>query len=268
MTEISEISHNTEIEIILITSYYHSSNEGRQLEIDDCLRRNAKNPLIKSIHLLNDQIYDLSFIDSISEKITQVVVDDDNKKRLSFLYAISYANRNFPGKICMLANSDIYYDETLSKLNTIPTEIWPNTFLAISRYNDGKLQPSCAGSQDTWIFQSPTSFDPEKDCNFNFGIPACDHRIAHIFHQNGYQVINPCHDIITHHLHSSNFRNYSGAVNGGHVYIDPSGLTPQKNMARVVNDNKIGDKGIYVSHLYFDMNGQCAPRKNRKTNFG
>ena len=137
---------NENIDIILITSYYHSSCKDRQLEIDDCLRRNAKNPLIKSIHLLNDQIYDLSSIFSESkddsEKIIQVVVDDDNKKRLSFLYAISYANRNFPGKICMLANSDIYYDDTLSKLNTITKERWRNTFLAISRYNYGKIQQS------------------------------------------------------------------------------------------------------------------------------
>lgn len=263
-------------DIILITSYYHSSSKERQLEIDDCLRRNSKNPLIKSIHLLNDKIYDLSFIYG-SEKITQVVVDDDNKKRLSFLYAISYANLNFPGKICMLANSDIYYDETLSKLDTIPTERWPNTFLAISRYNDhddGKIQNGAAGSQDTWIFQSPTSFGPEKDCNFNFGIPACDHHIAYIFYKNGYQVINPCHDIITHHIHKSTERNYSGNVKGGHLYIDPSGLTPEKNMARVINNvnkiyNKIDNKDeFYVSHLYFEMNAQCAPRKNRKTNFG
>lgn len=248
-------------DIILITSYYHSTCKARQIEINDCLINNAKNPLIKSIHLLNDQIYDLSFIcDSHCEKIVQVVVDDDNKERLSFLYAISYANQHFPGKICMLANSDIYYDHTLSKLNTIPAQRWQTIFLAISRYN---LQIGCAGSQDTWVFQSPTSFDPQN-CNFNFGVPACDHRIAHIFKENGYQVINPCHDIITHHLHASNVRNYSGTVNGGHLYIDPSGLMPQKDMTRVAYG--IGYHSTYVSHdvSHSTKNAQCAPRKNRK----
>jgi len=251
----------TDNTIILITSYYHSKDDERQKEINDCLINNTNNPLITSIHLLNDQIYDLSFIESChSDKIVQVVVDDDNKKRLSFLYAISYANRNFPGKICMLANSDIYYDETLSKINTIPTERWRNTFLAISRYNYGKIQSACSGSQDTWIFQSPTSFDPEKDCNFNFGVPACDHRIAHIFHENGYQVINPCNDIITHHLHASNVRHYSRTVTGGHLYIDPSGLMPQKDMTRVAYGIGVDN----ASHLSFNTNGQCAPRKSMK----
>lgn len=257
------MSDTENTEIILITSYYHSKDDERQKEINDCLINNAKNPLIKSIHLLNDQIYDLSFIFSGCEKIVQVVVDD-NKERLSFLYAISYANQHFHGKICMLANSDIYYDHTLSKLNTIPTQRWQTIFLAISRYNDnGKLQPGCAGSQDTWVFQSPTSFDPQTDCNFNFGVPACDHRIAHIFNENSYQVINPCYDIITHHLHASSVRNYSRCVEGLHLYINPSGLTPEKDMTRVIGS---GYHSTYVSHhsSHENENAQCAPRKNRK----
>ena len=228
--------------MILITTYYQSDNLERQKEIDECLKKNVENELISSIHLLNDNIYE--FPKSLSNKIRQIIVDEDSKKRLNYSYAIKYINDNCPGEICLLANSDMYYDNSLSLLKNISEEKWKNTFYALSRYNienienignDNKikLQYGCQGSQDTWIFKSPAKID-YNDCDFHFGLPACDHKIAFSFYKNGYNVLNPCFDIISYHLHKSNYRTYNNnqSLPGKGLFIIPSFLQEENVMIR------------------------------------
>ena len=72
--------------MILITTYYESDNLHRKNEIIQCLINNNDNKYIKNIYLLNDKIYPLDFLQDAS-KIIQIIVDDDNKKRLGFDYA-------------------------------------------------------------------------------------------------------------------------------------------------------------------------------------
>ena len=51
--------------MILITTYYKSTNDNRNKEIDKCLIKNFENNYIKKIYLLNNDIYNLSFINNI-----------------------------------------------------------------------------------------------------------------------------------------------------------------------------------------------------------
>ena len=64
---------------ILITTYYKSQNVPRQKEINQCLINNVNNKHIKKICLLNDDIYELDFLEDKS-KVEQIVVDEDSKK--------------------------------------------------------------------------------------------------------------------------------------------------------------------------------------------
>ena len=49
--------------INLVTSFYKSGNNERDLEIETCLKKNYTNKFIDKIYLLNDKIYNLDFID-------------------------------------------------------------------------------------------------------------------------------------------------------------------------------------------------------------
>ena len=134
----------------LVTSYYQSGNKERQKEIDACLVQNVQNVHIKSIHLLNDQDYPLDFI-SDKSKIVKVVVDEGNKRRLGYDYAIQYVNESLFKEHFIIANSDIYFDDTLLHLRDYD---FTSAILALSRYDDGVLN-NRADSQDCWIGLSP-----------------------------------------------------------------------------------------------------------------
>jgi hypothetical protein len=205
----------------LITSYYKSNNSDRQKELNECLKKNHTNNLIEKIYLLNDSIYQIDFIDNSDNKIVQIVVDGDNKMRLGFDYVIDFANSNLQNKKCIISNSDIYFDETLGLLDKYD---FAGKFFGLTRYDDGKIIKKI-DSQDCWIFQSPLKTDISK-CNFKFGHPGCDNRFAHLIKESGYNVINPCLSIKSHHLHSSNYRTYSkkNKVFGPYHFINFSKL--------------------------------------------
>lgn len=156
----------------IVTSYYRSEYPQRQKELDDCLLKNVENPHIKSIHLLNDQIYPLEFLPD-HNKIIQVVVEEDHKKRLGFDYAIQYINTNLINEKYILTNSDIYFDDTL---NLIKDYDFTNKVMALTRYDNGQLLCRI-DSQDCWIGVSPLHVDLSL-CSFKFGIGRCDSRIA------------------------------------------------------------------------------------------
>ena len=167
--------------------------------------------------MLNDSIYQLDFIENYENKIIQVVVDDNNKERLSFDYTFTFANTNLYGEKCIISNSDIYFDSTLELLKDYN---FKNKCLALTRYDDGKLIFK-SNSQDSWFFQSPMSIDP-NNFNFKFGHPGCDNRIAQIVKDFGYNISNPCLTIKTHHLHASGIRNWteSNRICGKYLYLN------------------------------------------------
>lgn len=207
--------------LTLITSYYDSPNESRQNEIKYCLITNSNNKYIKSIYLLNDKIYNLNFIENENKnKIKQIIVDDDSKKRLKFKYAINFINEYLKGEICILANNDIYYDDTLSNLVNYNME---NKFFALTRYENNKI--FFKYSQDTWIFKSPLKIDTNQ-VDFCFGILGCDTRLSYIVYKNNIKVTNPSLTIKTHHKHASNFRTYNSNYRllGKHLEIEQNYL--------------------------------------------
>ena len=190
----------------LITSYYHSPNDKRQTELNQCLINNSKNPHIKSIFLLNSQIFDLDFIDQeYRHKIVQFTLNDENRDRLHYDCAIQFTNDYLCGQKCIVSNSDIYFDETLNRLDKFD---FNNRSVALSKYNNGVLNESIIDSQDSWCFVSPLKVDLSQ-IKFKFGIPGCDNIFAGIMVKSGYHVFNPCKTIKTHHLHDSDYRSYN-----------------------------------------------------------
>jgi hypothetical protein len=202
----------------IITTYYESNNIKRQNEINECLSNNIKNSYIKKIYLLNDNKYSLDFITD-QTKIVQIIVDDNNKKRLGYDCIINFINNNLIGEICIISNSDIYFDDTLKYINNMNNKVY-----ALSRYDNDVLF-NRADSQDCWIFTAPLNVNI-SDCNFKIGIPGCDNRIAYIIKKSNYILTNPSKTIKTHHLHTSNIRTYdrSTVVKGPYVYISPTYL--------------------------------------------
>ena len=63
-------------------------------------------------------------------------------------------------------------------------------------------------SQDCWIFKSTFNVDLNKLC-FSLGTLGCDSIFASIVNDSGIKVSNPSLDIVSIHVHNTDFRTYS-----------------------------------------------------------
>lgn len=198
--------------MILLTTYYLDDLADRQRELDVCLTRNLSNPLLESIILFVDGTCGITH-----QKLHHIAIGD----RLTYQVAFEYANSHLVDQICILANSDIFFDESLARVAEADLT---DKFYAITRYNvkpDNSLVLNDSNAcQDVWIFKSPLKAFAST---FGLGMPGCDNRIAFEAISAGLKVLNPCFTIRCHHLHNTNKRNYvqnQPVIPGPHARVE------------------------------------------------
>jgi len=207
--------------INLFINSFESQDEQRNLEIKFCLKKNLKNELIDKIIIVNE-----------------------NKRATygDFLRAMA----NYKKDINIIANTDIYFNDTISFAKNIKDRQcfaltrWENhngQIISFVQRHGRKIQPQW--SQDAWIFRgspvNPVRFDHVNAINlknrmrenipFSLGIPGCDNKFAAVLKINGIDVLNPSHQIKGIHVHESDERSYPDyqIISG----IKPKGLVPQ-----------------------------------------
>lgn len=177
----------------LYINWYEDDNERRRAELLTCLQKNIDHPKITSIYCLTEKL----------------PLEHKKLKKVSIYNRPTYADMlqaAVHDGIKIIANTDIYFDETLEKVYDLIT---PNTCLALTRYDiinqrgQSKFH-AAACSQDVWIFKT---IKPVQ-CSFHMGKPGCDNRFAWELKQAGYKLLNPSKTIKTYHLHLSKKRNW------------------------------------------------------------
>ena len=106
--------------------------------------------------------------------------------------------------INVIANSDIYFDETLE----LAQGILPRQVYALSRWDkEGiALVPyHKKDSQDAWIVLGEV---PHLSAPFQMGVPGVDNALVHSLRMYGMTVTNPCKSIRAIHVHESAYRTY------------------------------------------------------------
>jgi hypothetical protein len=133
-------------------------------------------------------------------------------RKMKYSDIIGYVNDVENDDINIFCNLDIFFDETILKLNEHNID---NHFIALTRWNinvDTKQAVFFNNhySQDTWIWKGKVDLN-SVDLDFEYGRPGCDNAICGSFHVAGYKVINPSLDIKTYHLHQDTTRSYTDA---------------------------------------------------------
>ncbi|MFM6400437.1 MAG: hypothetical protein ACKPFF_27485, partial [Planktothrix sp.] len=122
-----------------------------------------------------------------------------------------FANKSLEDDIItVIANADIYFDETLSKVKQVDLE---KSFLILTRR---ELSKNCSlikeyknglpnyFSADTWIFQTPLRQDFKA--TYKIGTFFCDSFLNNqLSKSSNYLVYNPCFSINSYHLHDESF---------------------------------------------------------------
>jgi hypothetical protein len=182
--------------IRLFTSYY-KDEESRMKELDSCLRRNIENSFIDEVVLLSE-------IPAPNHNKINEIIRQGRPTFNTFFNAINLISSE--GDISIIANADIYFDETIAGLSELKSDEcfaltrWDmKENLDIKHYEDG------FGSQDAWIFKGPIR---KIDADFMPGILGCDNRLGYEIARAGYKLRNPSKTIRSIHYHLSNVRHY------------------------------------------------------------
>jgi len=185
---------------LFINSYTDKDAE-RNNELIQCFKRNYSNLNVDLI----TRLIDVQYTEAKEFEGVSIELCFGRPTIKDFINVIN-ANSVY-GDIAIIANSDIYFDETLSLAN----EIKEGECYALSRYDDnikGLIPFHRRDSQDAWIFRTPIRMPNHAD-DLRLGVPGIDNRLAFELNNVGYKVTNPCSQIKAIHLHRSNRRNYT-----------------------------------------------------------
>ncbi len=211
----------------LITTFYNEQNTDRRNEFLQALRLNTENTHIQKIYILCESGEE--FITNFSLKIEIVQLES----RPKFKDLILFANTRSNSLLKIIANTDIYFDETLSKaVNLNNKEVY-----CLTRWNQidpGQIEffPNFK-SQDSWIFRDALS---DIIGDYFMGVPGCDNRLAAEFVANGFKINNPSLSVHSIHLHATEKRTYHKVldrVQGQYAYCLPTFLEGDVQKASV-----------------------------------
>lgn len=192
------------MKINLYINFYIDSNNIRQEELNFSVNNNINNKLIDKIFLfIEPNIHEYCLKTFNSNKVKYIIDTDRPTYNTYFSKTIEYPNR-----INIIANADIYFDNTLSYLKNYK---WNGSeVFALSRWDlidDNTItlyDEPC--SQDAWIFLG--TIKEINGADFTCGILGCDNSIAHLIKKDGFDISNPSKTIKAIHVHNSNIRNY------------------------------------------------------------
>lgn len=219
--------------INLFVNYYRTADPERQKEISFCLEKNSLNPLINRIIIFSDLwvIDDALGIEKrrlagTHEEIAthihpkQEVVPIDRPTYQDFFDTAS----DYPDDINIIANSDIYFDETIKLVEGMGD----NDAYCLTRweYNKGDIQPFFrihgappCWSQDCVIWKGvnrlknagevwATNLQTNQDelIPYTLGWPGQENHMAWLLKNAGYNVKNPSLSIKAIHVHKERSR--------------------------------------------------------------
>jgi hypothetical protein len=192
----------------LLVGFYQDADPARTAEFVECVRRNAANPHLDRVTVfLEDRVSPADVAarhDALAHPKVRLV---EHGRRLTFAHLFEYANRNLAGATVIIANADIFFDETLALLADAPLE---RAMLCLSRWDesaDGAPRHfDRPDSQDAWVFEAPVA---PVAADFCLGVPGCDNRLAWEAERAGLAVTNPSRSVRARHLHRSAVRRYT-----------------------------------------------------------
>ena len=195
-----------------VSFYTDPADKYHNTEIRECLTRNASASFFNEVHVVCEDEEAETFIranypDSV--KIHRV------SARPTYKAIMAFADTDAQdGDINVLANADIIFTPSILMLRYIEMT---NTMVCLQRWEHDNDRASIQiknSSQDAWCWKN--QLEDIDSFDFQIGLPAADNRLAYEVKSMGYNIINPCIDIVTIHSHKNKTREGS-AMGAGRV---------------------------------------------------
>lgn len=187
--------------------------EIRVKEYTEVFQRNLADPYIKSMHVLCEDNRALEYFSKIASPFGSKAVFTVLGHQPTYKELMEYVKRTFSANelVCVM-NGDIYFRSGTDH-ELIKKHLHPNFLFALTRHeitDEGhtlcNLQ-TCpftgGGSCDTFIFYTPVSdaFDMPR-VDFRQNLFGAENVFMKAWQDIGYEIWNPCGDIVTLHLHA------------------------------------------------------------------
>jgi len=264
-------------EIVLFTQYYQCDEKTRN-EIQYCLKQNLNNVLIDKLVVFCEngcftELNDFCNLCSLKNKKLLIVPTDD---RLSYKQWFDYSFNRYPESIKILANSDIYFDETIDILYKLDYK--NNILYSCSRIDlspTGELVQSTVDkspeslpinnttSQDCWIFKNKLL---NFDCDFILGYENCDVLLKIKSTSAGCDFVNLYEHMKCIHVDSKQkkvHKKYNLAT-GDFILPTIFVITPSFNSERTISrtiNSVISQKGNFLIHYRIQDGGSTDNTK-------
>lgn len=204
--------------IRLFTPWYEAGHPVRQAELQECLNHNLANPHFGQICLWQ-------YSGKAPGANPKLCVRTENRQPTFDDFFAWAGSRCAPGEVAIIANTDVWFDETLP----LTENIRPKQCFALLRWESNGRLFSVGGnarrdSQDAWVFRTPI---PPVGADFGLGRLRCDNALAYRLWQLGFELRNPAKSIRIHHVHTSDIRpsNYNQIrIPPPWLHIEPAGL--------------------------------------------
>ena len=246
----SKLGPEVQGDVILIQQYYLDAVQARRAENKLCLLTNSQNSTITKIILLNETLYSDEELGVSSGKIEQVVID----KRLTYKDVFDYVSDNNIDGYIVLANTDIFFDNTLANVMRTDVSTSRQMFCQLRfEYESGLELDKCSifgpkpNSQDAWIWHSnmKTTSKQRRILDVSLGTPGCENRIVYLFNILGVACCNDPYLIKAYHYHESQVRTYdqkTAKAEKPHYYIFPvlptsAGTHDQHHTFDIIREN-------------------------------
>ena len=258
----------------LVTYLYDEKKESRLKEYYDCLQQNLDHFLIDTIHIFyqNPPLK----LDAILQNPKIKIIPIKNNATFDLLF--NYANNNLAGQRVIVAKPDIFFDNSLYRLNYYPMD---HQFMCLTPYKLANYKGGwrrTTSSHASWIFKAPTSVKIPQTIIIG---GACSdiiaQRIASI--TPGLTVTNPSLDIYSFNLHDGDVpankpndpsktdntsANYCSQVNNY-----PNTIVPFTNLSPFLLDWNLVQNGskilLYARNMHPNNPNYCIPTQNPNT---
>lgn len=220
--------------INLAINYYQTTSTIRQQELDRSIITNYNSQLFENIINFSDYQQHLVLRSILKNNVTNLI-HKYHPYRPKFNQIIEHLNLQYPQQICIIANLDIIFDQTIQLANFVghkqilcltrwetPSITWQQNVMThfagqwcIDNYYN--INYLASKSQDVWIFRTPVHI-PYQLLDFPMGILGCDEKLGSLAHEHNYAAINSCLSIKCYHNHISQIRTYDTTYRLDHKF--------------------------------------------------
>lgn len=222
------------------TPYERQRKEIRIQEFATVLRLNLANPYIKSVHVLCESQSAADYYEVVANEYSTKAVFTVVGHQPTYKEIMEYVKKTFVEKeiVCVM-NGDIFFNSENDHL-LIEKHLQPHHLFSLTRHeltdsgHKTHTAESCpftvnGGSSDTFIFYTPLreNLDLSK-MDFRQNLFGAEAVFMKPWSDAGYEIWNPCDDIVTLHLHEGriHFERYATIDNPSNAVYNPKTPLP------------------------------------------